>query len=343
MSDKYVAYVGSYTHEDGKGIHIFDMDVEKGRIKERKEIKLGNPSYITLSHSGLYLYSICDNGVASYRILEDGDLEPINVHTIRGMRGCHITINKKDTFLIVSGYYDGKITVLRINEDGSVGDIVEELFHKGIGSVAERNFRPHISCAEFTPDEELLCVCDLGIDQIKVYEFNHQTGKLKLYEIIRTQLDSAPRQITFSPDGRFAYVVCELKNYINVYSYDKDNGNIWVTNVDFSYKARDGYGGTFGSVEYRSTPDKVTETVFNFFLVTPAKCDYRVAVMYKENEKKYYLYVDVTVTVTINYFLYQPADVTYSLSINGGADITGDGSAEIAATPRSSWQKLTLT
>lgn len=225
MSDKYVAYVGSYTHEDGKGIHIFDMDVEKGRIKERKEIKLGNPSYITLSHSGLYLYSICDNGVASYRILEDGDLEPINVHTIRGMRGCHITINKKDTFLIVSGYYDGKITVLRINEDGSVGDIVEELFHKGIGSVAERNFRPHISCAEFTPDEELLCVCDLGIDQIKVYEFNHQTGKLKLYEIIRTQLDSAPRQITFSPDGRFAYVVCELKNYINVYSYNPNSEN----------------------------------------------------------------------------------------------------------------------
>lgn len=125
--------------------------------------------------------------------------------------------------------------------------------------------------------------------------------------------------------------------------YDEGDGDIWVTNVDFSYKARDGYGGTFGSVEYRSTPNTVAETVFNFFLVTPAKCDYRVAVMYKEDEKKYYLYVDATVAVTINYFLYQPADVTYSLSINGGADITGDGSAEITATPRDSWQKLTLT
>lgn len=125
--------------------------------------------------------------------------------------------------------------------------------------------------------------------------------------------------------------------------YDKDNGNIWVTNVDFSYKARDGYGGTFGSVEYRSTPDEVTETVFNFFLATPVKCDYRVAVTYKENEKKYYLYVDATVTVTINYFLYQPADVTYYLSINDGADITGSGSIEIAKTSRDSWPKLTLT
>lgn len=220
MNDKYVAYAGSYTHESSKGIHIFDMDVEKGRIMERKEIELDNPSYITLSHNGLYLYAICDNGVAAYKILEDGDLELINIHTINGMRGCHITLNKQDTFLIVSGYHDGKLTVLHVNQDGSVGEIADEIFHKGIGSVAERNFRPHISCSVFTPDEELLCVCDLGIDQIKVYEFNQKTGKLKLYDIIRSQLESAPRQMVFSPDGRFAYVVCELKNYINVYSYD---------------------------------------------------------------------------------------------------------------------------
>ena len=29
MSDKYVAYVGTYTHEKSRGIHIYDMDVEK--------------------------------------------------------------------------------------------------------------------------------------------------------------------------------------------------------------------------------------------------------------------------------------------------------------------------
>jgi 6-phosphogluconolactonase len=223
MSERYVAYTGSYTHETTMGIHIFDVDVEKGRIKERKEIIQESPSYIVLSHSEKFLYSICANGVAAYRVLEDGDLELINTHSIRGIRGCYLTLNRQDTFLIVSGYYDGKITVLHLNSDGSIGDIADEVFHKGIGSVAERNYRPHISCAEFTPDEELLCVCDLGIDQIKVYEFNHKTGKLDLFEIIRTQLDSAPRQITFSPDGRFAYVVCELKNYINVYSYNKDS------------------------------------------------------------------------------------------------------------------------
>ena len=52
MSDKYVAYAGSYTHESSKGIHIYDMDVEKGRITERKEVQIDNPSYLVLSHSG---------------------------------------------------------------------------------------------------------------------------------------------------------------------------------------------------------------------------------------------------------------------------------------------------
>ena len=223
MSDKYVAYVGSYTHEKSKGIHIYDMDVEAGRIKERKEVKIDNASYVTISHNGKYLYSICDQGVAAYNILKDGDLELINVLSINGMRGCHIALTKNDDFLIVSGYHDGKITIISL-VNGSLDHITDEVFHKGIGSIADRNFRPHVSWSVFTPDEELLCVCDLGIDQIKLYEFNHRTGKIKLYDIIRSQLESAPRQMIFSEDGRFAYVICELKNYINVYSYDKDNG-----------------------------------------------------------------------------------------------------------------------
>ena len=170
-----------------------------------------------------YLYSICDQGVAAYNILKDGDLELINVLSINGMRGCHIALTKNDDFLIVSGYHDGKITIISL-VNGSLDHITDEVFHKGIGSIADRNFRPHVSWSVFTPDEELLCVCDLGIDQIKLYEFNHRTGKIKLYDIIRSQLESAPRQMIFSEDGRFAYVICELKNYINVYSYDKDNG-----------------------------------------------------------------------------------------------------------------------
>ena len=67
--NKYVAYAGSYTHESSKGIQIFDMDVEKGRITKRREIEIDNPSYVAFSHNGKCLYSICDQGVAAYNIL----------------------------------------------------------------------------------------------------------------------------------------------------------------------------------------------------------------------------------------------------------------------------------
>ena len=33
---KYVAYVGTYTHGNSKGIYIDDLDVENGRAIERK-------------------------------------------------------------------------------------------------------------------------------------------------------------------------------------------------------------------------------------------------------------------------------------------------------------------
>ncbi len=224
-NNKYVAYVSSYTKNaksKGQGIHIYDMDVEAGHITERGSVTINNSSYVLLSPDEKYLYSICDEGVTSFNILADGNLEKINTASINGMRGCHLSTTKDNSYLFVSGYHDGKITILRLNHDGSIGAITDEAFHSGLGSVAERNFRPHISCSVLTPDEEILCVCDPGIDQIKLYEFHKLTGTLKLSDILRVPLESAPRQIMFSHDGRFAYVLCELKNRINAYSYNKN-------------------------------------------------------------------------------------------------------------------------
>ena len=115
MDKKYVAYAGSYTHESSKGIHIYDCDVAKGRITEREEVAIDNPSFIAFSHDKNFLYSICDQGVSAYAVLEDGSLELMNVASINGMRGCHICVTSDNRFLVVSGYHDGKITVLHLS------------------------------------------------------------------------------------------------------------------------------------------------------------------------------------------------------------------------------------
>lgn len=222
--DKYVGYIGSYTHGKAKGITICDVDIEKGIFIPRKEVEVKNASYLRIANSGKFLYSVSDLGITSFKILPDGDLEYVNLGSINGMRACHISVDRQDKYIYTAGYHDGKASVVRINDDGSVGELTAEVFHKGMGSIAERNFRPHITCTRLTPDGKFLAACDVGIDQVKLYEFNHTTGAIQLVEILRCELESAPRSILFSPDGKFAYLICQLMNTVNVYTYDSKDG-----------------------------------------------------------------------------------------------------------------------
>ena len=121
--DKYVAYVSTYTMGDNHGIKIYDVNMDTGRFAEKDEVEISNSSYITVSHNGKYLYSITDLGVESYRIAADGTLDLINFAPINGMRGCYLSTDYEDKYLFVAGYHDAKVTVLRINDDGSAGDI----------------------------------------------------------------------------------------------------------------------------------------------------------------------------------------------------------------------------
>lgn len=224
MAEKYVAYVSTYTmrNKNEYGIKIYDVDMEQGRLMEKDQVRISNSSYITISHNKKYLYSITDIGVEAYRIGENGDLEMINVLSINGMRGCYLSTDYEDKFLFVAGYHDGKLTAMRLRDDGGIDNITEEIYHKGLGSIAERNFRPHLNCVKMTRDNKYLCVADLGMDHVNVYQLNHSNGKLKLVDVIRSEQESAPRHLKFSKDGQFLYIVHELKNYVDVYRYYHD-------------------------------------------------------------------------------------------------------------------------
>lgn len=220
---KYVAYVSTYTMSDRHGIKIYDVDMENGRLTEKNQVEITNSSYVTISHNRKYLYSITDFGVECYEIQPNGDLKVKNKASINGMRGCYLSTDYADKYLMVAGYHDGKLTVLRLRENGEIGEITEEIYHRGLGSIAERNFRPHINCVKMTRDNKYLLAADLGMDHINVYRFNHETGRLKLVDVIRSEQESAPRHVKFTKDGKFLYIVHELKNCIDVYTYQDEN------------------------------------------------------------------------------------------------------------------------
>ena len=188
---KYVAYISSYTQGDSHGIRIYDVDMKNGRFKEKDKVEITNSSYLTISHNGKFLYSITDFGVEAYTIQPDGDLELINFAPINGMRGCYVSTDYTDQYLFVAGYHDGKLTVLRLKEDG---------------------------------DNKYLLVADQGMDHVNVYRFDVEKGKVKLEDIIRSEMESAPRHIKISEDGKYIYILHELKCYIDVYEY-ADNNN----------------------------------------------------------------------------------------------------------------------
>lgn len=228
MTEKYIAYVGTYTHGSSIGIHLYDVDVKEGTMTEKKVVPVNNSSYVCRSRNGKYLYSIADEGVAVFRIDEkDGDLKFINQVGIDGMRGCYLSVDKTGKYLFVAGYHDGKVTVVHTHKDGRLGSVMDGVFHKGLGSVAERNFRPHVNCVLPTPDNRYLCAVDNGIDQVKMYAFTPD-NKLKLADILRCERESGPREMTFSADGRYAYLLYELTNEVDVFTYqDTKHGPVF--------------------------------------------------------------------------------------------------------------------
>ncbi len=218
---KYMAYVGSYSYTGkAKGITVYDVDVEKGMFTERCEVEVDNASYVTVSADSQTLYSIADEGVVAFRVLQNGNLSRLNSAKINGIRGCHLSADAKGRYVCVSGFHDGKTTVLRLRKDGGVGRIVDGVFHKGLGSVAERNFRPHVTCTRRTPDDCFIMAVDSGLDQVKIYRFSEQEERLIQVDAIHCDLESAPRHFRFSSDGRFIYLMYEQKNVIDVFTYE---------------------------------------------------------------------------------------------------------------------------
>ena len=140
------------------------------------------------------------------------------------MRGCYVEVDDENRYLFVGGHHDGRVSMLHINEDGSLGSIADGIFHKGMGrSIAQRNFIPHVDCVKLTPDQKFLCAVDNGLDHVKVYRVDYTKGKLKPVYIIRGQMESAPRMIRFSRNGNFAYILYELSNVVEVYKYYVEN------------------------------------------------------------------------------------------------------------------------
>jgi 6-phosphogluconolactonase len=94
--------------------------------------------------------------------------------------------------------------------------------HEGKGP-HQRQEKPHVHFTGHTPEGKFIVVCDLGTDQIVMYQ--HKKDKLDKGSVCQTKPGSGPRHITFHPNGKWAYVITELSSEIIVLDYDSASGS----------------------------------------------------------------------------------------------------------------------
>jgi 6-phosphogluconolactonase len=238
-----LVYVGTFTDtpSGSKGIYRFWLrtDASSGKAALMPlglAAETSNPSFLALDAKRHLLFAVNEinsfqgkpgGAVSSFAIdPATGRLTLINQRSSMGLGPCHLALDKTGKNLLVANYASGSVAVLPVGADGRIGEPTCVLQDTGKGPNPNRQEGPHAHCVALSPDNRFAFVCDLGIDKVMIYKLDAERGKLIPNDPPFVQLKPGvgPRHIVFSPNGRFAYVICELASSISAFAYDDQRG-----------------------------------------------------------------------------------------------------------------------
>jgi len=227
-------FVGTYTNGKSKGIYTLNFDTITGELKQKNFCGgINNPSFLALDNKGEFLYAASEiddydgkksGGVYSYKIEGDeGRLHFINSAPSNGAHPCHIIVDKSDKFVLVANYSGGNISVIRLNEDGSLGETVDVAQHSGSSVNKQRQEAPHAHSINLDASNKLAVAADLGLDKLMLYNLNNENGKLIPAEqkFVETKPGAGPRHFAFHSNGKNAFVINELDSTIIGFRFDQ--------------------------------------------------------------------------------------------------------------------------
>lgn len=237
-----LVYVGCYTDVNQEGIHIFDVDAERGSFAHVGCVSgIENAIHLAVSKKRGMLYAgqgspelgaRAKNGcVAAYEI-RDKMLVPAGQIALGVTPPCYVALSADEEVLVFAEYSNSTSGVVLLKGDGRLPASADSIVrHTGSGPSLPRQDKAHAHCAEVTPDGKYLCIVDLGIDRVKLYDLaalrgeraGGKGGELKLQEVegggVRTAAGAGPRHILFHPNKRIALLINELDNTLSSYSY----------------------------------------------------------------------------------------------------------------------------
>ncbi len=263
-TNQYYLYVGTYTGPKSKGIHAFRYDAAKMTFDPLGTVaEMARPSFLALSPNRRFLYAVSELGnsgksegyVYAFAINgATGKLTFLNRQTSGGGGACHLVVDKTGKFLLVANYGTGSAASFPIQSGGSLGGLVSKMQFAGSGPNQARQKGPHAHAVVLSSGNRFLFVPDLGADRIRIFHFDSKTGALSpnTPADVAVKPGAGPRHLTFSPDGHFAYLICEMGSLVVAYRYDASAGSL--TEIQTASTLPDGFSGENNCAEIEVDP-----------------------------------------------------------------------------------------
>jgi 6-phosphogluconolactonase len=255
----YNLLIGTYTNTGkSEGIYVYDFNTQTGAFRAKSIAKnITNPSYLTVSKDNKFVYSVNEDGANSTISAFSfdpvlGKLEFLNKLDSKGADPCYIIADRNN--VIAANYSGGSIVVLGRDTDGTLTGPKQVINHSGSSIDPKgRQTSPHVHMVKFTPDGKYIVSNDLGTDKVYLYKYNAKSADnvLELSDSIAVKAGSGPRHLTFSNNGKYAYLIQEITGNLTVFAYH--DGHLKVlqqTNI-----VPDKFKGETGAADIHLTPD----------------------------------------------------------------------------------------
>lgn len=220
-------YIGTYTgNSDSAGLYYLRVDFDRREVETIQTVAMKSPSLVAYSPDHTRLYAVqefdTDRSMTAFSVAEDGKLTILNTATVPTIDICHVQVAPDSSFLIGSSYGAGFVVTLKLNEDGSLGEMVQLDQHTGHGPCPEQNI-PRAHCCVFDRTGKYIVSADYGNDTLYVYR-HHDGGRLERLHRYSVPAGYAPRIVTFSLDNHHLYVVHQNGNQVTHYTFDEQDG-----------------------------------------------------------------------------------------------------------------------
>lgn len=297
MTEKTFAYVSSWSHGNGtSGLCLYGYDPEKGELSLIRQVDDKTEfSVSTVDHTRGILYVLDESGnlpefrtsgggrLFAFRINpETGDLQQISCVPTYCPNPSYVTLDSTGKYLVVSNhagracvtklmrdaygkihlsleYDDSVVELFAVNEDGSVGELLDAVKHEGSGPDPKFQNNPHPHCAVMSPCGRFFTVCDKGNDGVYMYTINRERNRL-----VPTSPEyvcapgSRPRFCAYHPVLPYLYNNNEGRAEVDAYRYDEHGrieliGSFGIKTEENAALPEDGCSRISGSTERENT------------------------------------------------------------------------------------------